>query len=82
MSWLSRVIHLINFSVIFHRTSCVVLNAALLLPPHETVVLQMLHVAAGLLSLSTLGYFHTGQFIHRIAGVTLHARLVLPQILL
>ena len=52
MSWLSRAIDVITFSVKFHLTICVVLNAALLLPPRETVVLQMLHVAVGLLSLS------------------------------
>ena len=59
MSWISRVINLITFSVVFYCTKCVVLNAALLLPPCRTVVLQMLHVAAGLLSLSSLSYFHT-----------------------
>ena len=32
------------------RIKCVVLNAALLRPTHEMVVLQMLHVVAGLLS--------------------------------
>ena len=61
MSWLSRVIHLITFSVIFYRTKCVVLNVALLLPPHAAVVLQMLHVAAGLLLHSISSYFHTAE---------------------
>ena len=36
MSWLSRAINLITFSVIFYCTRRVVLNAALLLPPYET----------------------------------------------
>ena len=47
VSWLSRVIHLITFSVIFYPTKWVVLNAAVLLPPCKTVVL---HVAVGLFS--------------------------------
>ena len=34
-----------------------VLNAALLLSPCETVILQMLHVAVGLLSLSNVKLF-------------------------
>ena len=37
MSWLSRAINLMTFSVIFYCTKCVVLNAALLLPPHQLV---------------------------------------------
>ena len=35
------------------------INCSSSVSPRETVVLQMLHVAAGLLSLSTWSYFHT-----------------------
>ena len=48
MSWLSRAMNSFTFSVIFYCTKFVVLSAARLLPPHETVVLQKLHVAIGL----------------------------------
>ena len=64
MSWLSRAINLVAFPVIFYRTKCVVLNAALLSPPRKTVILQVIHVAVGLLSLSTL-FPHCRHFIYR-----------------
>ena len=51
MSWISRAINLITFSVIFYLIKCVVLNAALLLPPRKMVILQMLHVPVGLRTL-------------------------------
>ena len=57
MSWLSRVINLMTFSVISYRNKWVLkknLNAA-----RETVILQMLHVTVGLLLLSNWSYFHT-----------------------
>ena len=63
MSWLSRVIHLITFSVICYRTKCVALKTALLLPLRTAVVLQMLHVAVGLLLLSNSSYFHTADIL-------------------
>ena len=54
----------------------VVLNAALLLPPRETVVLQMLHVAVGLLSRGKLKILtRCRYFIHKFARVTLRACL-------
>ena len=58
MSWLSREINLITCPVIFYHIKCVVLNAALLFLFPQTVVLQMLHVASGLLLLCTLSFFH------------------------
>ena len=83
MSWLSRAMNLMTFSVIFYRTKFEVLNAALLLPLHAEVVLQMLHVAIGLLSLSNLTSFHTADILStvflewRYMGVC-----ILPQIVL
>ena len=41
----------------------VALNSALLSPPRKMVVLQMSHVAVGLLSLSNLKYFHTADIL-------------------
>ena len=48
----------------FYHIKCVVLNAAHLLAPRETLVLQiMLHVPVGQLSLSNLKYFHTADIL-------------------
>ena len=69
----ARVNSLYSLSICFFlicRIKCVVSNAACLLPTHETVISQMLHVFAGLLSLSNLKYFsHCRHFIHRLARV-------------
>ena len=78
MSWLSRAMNSITFSVIFYRTKFVVLNAALLSPPGETVRLQMLHVTVVLLSLSNLKYFHTADILS--TGLPEYCVCVLPQI--
>ena len=45
------------------RIKFVVLNATLCLAPQETFVLQMLHVVAGLCSLSNLKYFHSADIL-------------------
>ena len=42
-----------------------VLNAAVLLPPREMEVLQILHVATRLLSFSKLKYFHTADILSK-----------------
>ena len=41
----------------------VVVNGALLLPPHEMLTLQTLQVDVGLLSFSNLKYFHTADIL-------------------
>ena len=58
MSWLSREIHLMSCSVIFYHIRWVVL-LRLFVSPHESVVLLMFHVPAGLLLFSTWSYFHS-----------------------
>ena len=58
MSWLSRVINVITYNyILFYQIYSI--KCSSLVTPREMVILQMLHVAAGLLSLSTLSYFHT-----------------------
>ena len=52
-----------------------VLHAALLSPPRGMVVLQMIHVATWLLSLSNLDYFHTADILSTGLPVTLHVHL-------
>ena len=83
MSWLSRVINLITFSVIFYCTKWVVLNAALLLPPGKILILQMLQVTIGLLLFSNLSYFHTADILSKGLPEQRYTRVwVLPQIVL